>query len=58
MTGRTTTSVEPIRFDIESYTPDQCLVAAMADCVFVKPWEIAAIDVVQPGIFADLPGAY
>ena len=49
-------SVEPIRHDIKSHSFDQYLVAAMAGGVFVNGWNIAAIDVGQPDIFANLPG--
>ena len=50
------TLVKPIRDDGKSHSFDQLCVAAMADRVFLKSRNIAAIDVGEPGFFADLPG--
>jgi hypothetical protein len=56
MTEWTTTSVQPIEFDIKFHTLDQRLATVVAQSVFVERGKIAAVDVVKPGIFTDLPG--
>jgi len=46
-----------ILHDGKSHAADQFFLTLMADGIFVHAGNIAAVDMVKPGVFADLPGA-
>jgi hypothetical protein len=57
MTGRTAAFVEKIRFDTKSHPSDQGVFTTITDCVFVERRKVFAINVMEAGVFADLPSA-
>lgn len=56
-TRRATADGYSIRHDGKSHATDQFFLTLMADGIFVHAGNIAAVDMVKPGVFADLPGA-
>ena len=56
-TRRATADGYSILHDGKSHATDQFFLTLMADCIFVHARNVATVNVLKPGIFADLPCA-